>query len=80
MLYFLFFMLGVFFTQYVAPLLNSLIEIILTKLEITKGKYALQATELNIQAEKLISDNEESGPQQPAIGFQYIPEEELDDI
>ena len=80
MLYFLFFILGVAFTQYVTPLLNSLVEIILTKLEVIKGKYALQATETTLEIEKLVNDNEESGPQQPAIGFQYISEEELDDI
>ena len=80
MLYFIFFILGVAFTQYIAPLLNSLVEIILTKLEVIKGKYALQATETTLKIEKLVNDNEESGPQQPAIGFQYVPEEELDDI
>ena len=80
MLYFLFFILGVICTQYIFPLLDSLFEILLTKLEIYKGKNALQITAQQLEIEKLVHE-EEDGPLQPAIGFQYTPdEEELDDV
>lgn len=76
MLYFLFFILGILFSAYIMPLLDSLFTVVLTKLEVSKGKYAFEATKVNLQIEQLTLDTEGGGQQLPAIGFQYVPEEE----
>ena len=70
--YFLFFILGIIFAEYISPLLGSILEIIMTKLEITKGKYGYEVTKIN---QKINNLADESGPQQ-AIGFVYSPEDE----
>ena len=60
MLYFLFFILGIIFIQYILPVLDSLFETLLTKLEVIKGKYALQVTEAQLAIEEMV--HEEDGP------------------
>lgn len=64
--YFLFFILGFIVAQYILPLFESVWAIILTKLEIPKGKYTLEVTQLNQKINNLVEDY---GPQH-AIGFQ----------
>ena len=59
MLIFLFFMLGFLFAQYIIPLLDSLCSIVLTKIEVIKGKYAIQTTEINKQIREISGDNDE---------------------
>lgn len=57
--YFLFFILGFVCAQYMLPLLESIWAIILSWLEIPKGKFTLKITELN---QKINNLTEESGP------------------
>ena len=79
MLYFLFFILGIIFIQFIIPVLDALFSIIYMKIEVIKGKYALQSTEINKQITDIIGD--EDGSPQPVIGFQYSEtEEEFDDL
>lgn len=61
MLYFLFFILGILFSAYIIPLLDSLFTVILTKLEVIKGKYGFEATKINLQIEQLTIDAEGGG-------------------
>ena len=70
--YFLFFILGIIFAEYIDPLLDSLWGIIMTRLEIIKGKYGIEVAKIN---EKINTLSDESPPQH-AIGFIYDEEED----
>ena len=79
MLYFLFFILGIIFIQFIIPVLDALFSIIYVKIEVIKGKYVLQTTEINKQIADIVGD--EDGSPQPVIGFQYSEaEEDFDDL
>ena len=67
MIYFLFFILGILFIQFIIPLLDSLCSILYMKIEVIKGKYALQTTEINKQIKDIVGDDEEVP--QSLIGF-----------
>ena len=60
MLYFLFFILGIVFIQFIIPVLDALFSIIYMKIEVIKGKYALQSTEINKQIADIIGDEDGS--------------------
>ena len=60
MLYFLFFILGIIFIQFIIPVLDALFSIIYMKIEVIKGKYALQSTEINKQIADIIGDEDGS--------------------
>jgi len=57
--YFLFFILGFICSQYILPFVESIWAILLTRLEIPKGKYTLEVTKLNQEINNL---SDESGP------------------
>ena len=60
MLYFLFFILGIIFIQFIIPILDALFSIIYMKIEVIKGKYALQSTEINKQIADIVGDEDGS--------------------
>lgn len=60
MLYFLFFILGIVFIQFIIPVLDALFSIIYMKIEVIKGKYALQSTEINKQIADIVGDEDGS--------------------
>ena len=62
--YLLFFIIGFLVAQYILPFVDSVMNIVMTKLEIPKGKYTLQVTQLNDLINNYSSD---SSPQ--CIGF-----------
>ena len=66
--YFLFFILGFVVAQYLIPLLESVWAIVLTWLEIPKGKCALKVQEINQKINNLADD---CGEASHAIGFVY---------
>ena len=61
---------------YIFPVLDKMLEIILTYLEMVKGKITVKITELKCQIEKL-QDEEEETPKN-IIGF-VVPEEKDDE-
>ena len=58
MLYFLFFILGIFFIQFIIPLLDSLFSLLFMRIEVTKGKFALQTTEINKNIKEISGEDE----------------------
>lgn len=60
------------FASYVNPILTTLVEVILTYLEVLKGKASLSLSKLNVEIQKA---TEIDDVKQPVIGF-AIPEEE----
>ena len=62
------------FTQYLMPLLDEIIALVITKLEAKKAKYSLAITKANIEIQDAAMAAE-CPPANP-IGFQYYPEEE----
>ena len=60
---------------YIFPILDKMLEVILTYLEMVKGKITVKITQLKCQIEKL-QDEEEKTPKN-IIGF-VAPEEEDD--
>lgn len=72
-----FFILGIVFIQWVTPLGDSLIELIVTAFEALKGRLGVTISRFN----KAISDISEGEIETHVIGFQVDnePEEEEDD-
>ena len=73
---FWYFLLGMLTVGYIFPILDKMLEIILTYLEMVKGKITVKITELKCQIEKL-QDEEEETPKN-IIGF-VVPEEKDDE-
>ena len=67
-----YFILGMLFALYVNPILTTLVEVILTYLEVLKGKASLNLSQLNVEIQKTAEIDD---IKQPVIGF-AIPEEE----
>ena len=75
----LYFILGIVFVLLVSPVLESLCTLILTGMELLKGKWTLKITKINSQIRKISLEYPDEPPSNP-IGF-VIPgkEEEYDD-
>lgn len=65
------FIAGMIFATVIAPILDSLTTVLMTGLEIIKGKYTLKIAEYNSQIQKLGYEPEDSR----VIGF-VVPTEE----
>ena len=75
---FLYFILGILFIEVVIPIVEALVTLILTWIEVAKGKSSLTIAQLSADVAKLTEPEE---PPRHAIGF-VIPnnnEEEEDD-
>ena len=66
----LYFFTGIIFVVFIYPCLNTIADIVLTALEVLKGKLVLQVTKTNKEIEK------QQGPQSSsfAIGFTAPPD------
>ena len=73
---FWYFLLGMLTVGYIFPILDKMLEIILTYLEMVKGKITVKITELKCQIEKLQDEKEETPKN--IIGF-VVPEEKDDE-
>ena len=73
---FWYFLFGMLTVGYIFPILDKMLEIILTYLEMVKGKITVKITELKCQIEKL--QDEEEGTPKNIIGF-VAPEEKDDE-
>ena len=75
----LYFILGIVFVLLVSPMLESLCTLVLTGMELLKGKWTLKTTKINSQIRKISLEYPDKPPSNP-IGF-VIPskEEEYDD-
>ena len=75
----LYFILGIVFVLLVSPILESLCALVLTGMELLKGKWTLKITKINSQIRKISLEYPDKPPSNP-IGF-VIPskEEEYDD-
>ena len=64
------------------PLLESLSEVILVKLETLKAKSTIKVLKMNKEIAKLQQENEKENTEinTPVVGFQYNPQEDLDDF
>ena len=71
---FWYFLLGMLTVSYIFPLLDKIEEIVLTYLELVKGKMTVKITELNCQITKLQESDESP---KTIIGF-AAPEEKDD--
>ena len=52
-------MLGMFFMMFIYPVADGLINLILTYLEMKKGKYSLKINEMNLEIQKMVNPEEE---------------------
>ena len=73
---FWYFLSGMLTVGYIFPVLDKMLEIILTYLEMVKGKITVKITELKCQIEKL--QDEEGETPKNIIGF-VAPEEKDDE-
>lgn len=63
---FLYFILGILFIEVVIPIVEALVTLILTWIEVAKGKSSLKITQLSADIAKLTEPKE---PPHHAIGF-----------
>ena len=68
------FFLGMMFAYILLPILESLMAVICTGLEVIKAKYSVKITEYNSKISQINQGLEP--PTAYPIGFQYIPVEE----
>lgn len=69
-IYILFFIIGIVFYEWIFPLIDSAVQLLLVHLEEKKNKVAVRIAKIQSQLEK--SDEDST----PAIGFPWIEEEE----
>ena len=69
-IYLLFFIIGIVFYEWIFPLIDSAVQLLLVHLEEKKNKVAVRITKIQSQLEK------PDGDSTPAIGFPWIEEEE----
>lgn len=69
------FLLGIIFIQWVAPLIDGIINLILTQFEVWKGHMVVKITNYQKQTSK-IKDDFEGKSKTQAIGFTMSDEEE----
>ena len=74
---FWYFLLGMLTVSYILPVMDKLIEVILTYLEMVKGKITVKITELKCQITRLQDELDEPTTKNP-IGF-VAPEEKDDE-
>lgn len=73
----LYFILGILFAKVALPILNSLVSLMLTYLQIPEAKASLAISEYNVKISKLAEDKEDF--QSFSIGFKAPTEEEIND-
>ena len=73
------FMLGILFISFIYPVLESLTGVILTFLEMIKGKITVIITQINCQI-KSLADKEDDVPTTRPIGFTASFESEEEDL
>lgn len=75
-----YFILGIVFVEYICPLIEGLATLLLTKMEVKKGKYSEMINDINLNIEKATASSEKTN----LIGFQlpndYEEEDEDDEI
>lgn len=71
-------MLGMFFMMFIYPVADGLINLILTYLEMKKGKYSLKINEMNLEIQKMVNPEEEKSSMAHQIGFVISNENEED--
>ena len=74
-MFLIYFIAGIVFATVIAPLLDALTVLIVTGIEVIKGKWTLKITEYNYQIQK-IGEDDECNHKHP-IGF-AVPVEEDD--
>lgn len=77
----LYFLLGVLTYSFVIPIVEQIVSVLLTSLELVKGKLTLKITEVNCQIKK--AQESESESKTHAIGFCapfYEEEDEEEDV
>ena len=76
------YLLGAVSIILINPLLESLSEVILVKLETLKAKSTIKVLKMNNKIAKLQQENEDENTEinTPIMGFQYNPQEDLDDF
>ena len=62
-----FFLLGIFFSNFICPVLETIAELVITTFEILKAKQSLKITELNLKIQKTANNLEEQNT--AVIGF-----------
>ena len=73
----LFFILGALFISFINPILDELCNLILTIIETEKGKFAIKIAEYNKKVIELKGEEEKETAN--VIGFQYCPEDYIED-
>lgn len=61
-----YFILGIIFIEYLCPLIEGLATLLLTKIEVKKGKYSEIINDINLKIEKATTSSEKTN----VIGFQ----------
>lgn len=74
---FFYFMLGVLFISVIVPAIDEIVQILLTLLELLKGKIMVPITKINCAIKK-ITDESDDGPKQQVypMGFATMSEDE----
>jgi hypothetical protein len=67
-------MLGIVFIAFIYPMLEAGVNVIITFLEMVKGKFTVEITKLNLQISKLANPEDEENVR--VIGFAVPTEEE----
>jgi hypothetical protein len=68
-------MFGIIFIAFIYPMIESGVNVIITYLEMVKGKFTVEITKMNLQISKLANPEEEQSVTH-AIGFAIPTEEE----
>ena len=68
-----------FFMMFIYPVADGLINLILTYLEMKKGKYSLKINEMNLEIQKMVNPEKEKSSVANQIGF-VIPNENEEDV
>ena len=65
--------------MFIYPVADGLINLILTYLEMKKGKYSLKINEMNLEIQKMVNPEKEKSSIVNQIGF-VIPDENEEDV
>ena len=70
-----YFIAGMLFATIISPLIDAVATVLITGLEVIKGKWTLKITEYNYQIQKL-GDEDDDKPKMKPIGFSAPKEED----
>ena len=65
--------------MFIYPVADGLINLVLTYLEMKKGKYSLKINEMNLEIQKMVNPEKEKSSIVNQIGF-VIPNENEEDV